>query len=287
MNEVCAIIITYNCDRKIVDVIDSIKKQVSSVIIVDNGSKRESLEILAEQEKDSSVTIIYNEINYGIAKALNIGIKYAEEEGFKWVITLDHDTVCEEYMIEKMFNYIESEGSHINIGIICPRVYDINKKMYIDKVKKSSLEKDYVLVKDCIQSGSLYNINVFQNIGYFNEDLFIYHVDFDFCEKLINNNYKIVKCNKIKILHEEGAKVSKKIFGVNLFYNNYSNYAVYYITRNTIYMAKKYNIKYIKRIIKDFVFIILFDTRRVDLLTYWFKGVKDGITGRLGPINVD
>lgn len=287
MKNVCAIIITYNCSAKIIEVIDSVVNQVDSIIIVDNGSNQKCLSILEELEKVDSIKIIYNKFNYGIAKALNIGIKYALENGYEWVLTLDHDSVCEKSMISKMFKcFTVSKCDISEVGIICPRVYDINKGMYIDKVKENDEKKDYYFTTDCIQSGSLYNINIFRSLGYFNEELFIYHVDFDFCEKIIKNGYKIIKCNSVKIFHEEGAKIQKKLLGMTVFYNNYSSNAVYYITRNTIYMAKKYNLKYLKRILKDFIFIIIFDNNRKELLKYWVRGVRDGLKNQFGPIKL-
>ena len=74
---VCACIITYNIDEKINEVVNSIINQVDLVVIVDNASKSDTLEILKKLNENDKVHIIFNKVNNGIAIALNQGIKEA------------------------------------------------------------------------------------------------------------------------------------------------------------------------------------------------------------------
>ncbi|VYU05415.1 glycosyltransferase [Clostridium butyricum] len=280
--KICAVIITYNIDEKIIEVVKSIEYQVDKVIIVDNASEERTIKILNSINKNNKIKIIFEESNVGIAKALNDGIKLAQKLEYDWVLTLDHDSICERNMINKMINV--SKLVNDNIGIITPQIYETTKKDYISrKVCDSSL---YTYVKDCIQSGSLINIKVFDEIGFFNEELFIYHVDFDFCQRLLKKNYKVIQCNKVTLYHEEGYKIPKKLFLKKVFYNNYSSTAIYYITRNTVYMAQNYRFTYMKRIIKDCLFIILYDKKRWQRLYYWNKGLCDGLLKRYGKLEI-
>lgn len=279
--KICAVIITYNIDEKIIEVVKSIEYQVDKVIIVDNASEERTIKILNSINKNNKIKIIFEESNVGIAKALNDGIKLAQKLEYDWVLTLDHDSICERNMINKMINV--SKLVNDNIGIITPQIYETTKKDYISrKVCDSSL---YTYVKDCIQSGSLINIKVFDEIGFFNEELFIYHVDFDFCQRLLKKNYKVIQCNKVTLYHEEGYKIPKKLFLKKVFYNNYSSTAIYYITRNTVYMAQNYSFFYLKRIIKDLIYIILYDKKKIEKLSYWKKGLYDGIIKNYGKLN--
>lgn len=281
-NKVCASIITYNIDEKIIEVVNSIINQVDNVVIVDNGSNSKTIEILNELSRKEKIKIVFNDENIGIAKALNRGIKYAEENGFEWILTLDHDSICEESMIYNMFTAIEDYNPKHQIAILTPKVFEINKKEFISQ--KYNAEYLYSEVDDCIQSGSLIKIDTFKKIGLFNEKLFIYHVDFDFCQRIFQQGLKIIQCNNALLYHEEGYKIHKNIFGISVYYNNYSSIAIYYITRNTIYMSKKYSITYIKRIIKEFVHIILFDTSRKEKIKYLIKGLKDGLFNKYGKL---
>ncbi|ELP5185273.1 TPA: glycosyltransferase [Clostridium perfringens] len=279
INRVCAIIITYNVKENIINVVNAIKGQVSEVLLVDNGSDKSTLEILSDlKNTNNNVSLILNNKNLGIAKAINKGIKFATKKDFNWILTLDHDTICEKDMIKKMFNVFNICNEKNSVAMISPRVFETTKKNYI--TKKNNGMFNYV--RECIQSGSLIKISTIHKIGLFNEDLFIYHVDFEFCERIINAGMKILQCNNTTIYHEEGYKIPKNILGRKIFYNNYSCLAIYYITRNTIYMSKKYNIFYSKRILKDFIHISLFDKDRNNKLKYLFYGIKDAFNNKYG-----
>lgn len=280
-DKVCACIITYNIDEKINEVINSIINQVGYVVIVDNASNDKTIEILNNINNFKNIHIIFNKTNNGIAKALNQGLEIAKINGMEWLITLDHDSICNEEIIDGMLMINEKYLSNYKIAILAPQVYEVQKK---DFISNKNNKEDYTEVKECIQSGSLFKIEAFDNIGYFNEDLFIYHVDFEFCERALEKGYKIIQCNNTILYHEEGYKIEKRLLGKKTFYNNYSSTAIYYITRNTVYMAQTYGVFYLKRIIKDFVYILLFDNQRKQRLLYWKKGLIDGIFKKYGKI---
>ena len=101
-SNICAIIVTFNIGKGLFKCFESIKHQVDEVVIVDNNSNAETIQVLNEFEKLSDVNIIYNKENRGIAAALNQGVKYAIENNYDWVITLDHDSEATENMIKKM-----------------------------------------------------------------------------------------------------------------------------------------------------------------------------------------
>lgn len=283
-DKVCALIITYNIDEKLIEVTNSIINQVESLVIVDNGSKPQTIKLLKELNENPIVNVIFNEENCGIAKALNQGVELAKKNKCDWVLTLDHDSVCGKDMVKDMLSCAAEYKTKENIGILTPRIFETHKQDFISK--KGHEDYKYIKVKDCIQSGSLIKLNVFDKIGYFNEELFIYHVDFDFCQRLLKAKYDIVQCNNVTLYHEEGYKIPKKLLGRKVFYNNYSSPAVYYITRNTIYMCRTYNIIYIKRVIKDFLFIVLFDKKRKERLSYFLKGIHDGLLNKYGELKI-
>lgn len=282
-NKVCASIITYNIDKKIIDVVNSVINQVEYVVIIDNGSSQDTISILKELGKKEKVELILNQSNNGIAKALNQGVEFAKSKKLEWILTLDHDSICDEHMIENMLKIKELYPKNDIIGVLTPQVFEINKQDFISI--KTDDNDIYMEVNDCIQSGAIFKIELFDKIGYFNEELFIYHVDFDYCQRVLRSGYKIIQCNNTILHHEEGYKIPKKFLGIKTFYNNYSSKAIYYITRNTIYMCKNYSIFYVKRIIKDFVYILAYDNQKVERLSYWKKGLFDGILNKYGKLS--
>jgi rhamnosyltransferase len=279
MNQISCVIVTYNTDENIFKVVDSVYKQVDKVIIVDNGSKKCTKLLLQNLSKEYDIKIIYNNKNMGIATAINMGIKEAKKYNSKWVLTLDHDSIVNKDMISNMLKYYISlnESQKEKVGIISPEVLDvsINKSFY-----KVSDDKDYEEQESVIQSGALIKADLFDKLGYFNEDLFIYFVDIEFCLKIVKSGYKIIMVRGAKLFHEEGKKERKKFLGLEFTYDNYSIQAIYYITRNAIYMFKKYRrYEFLKRVIYDFIKILLAEPKK---LQYTFIGIKDGVFDKLG-----
>lgn len=281
-NKICAIIITYNVGKNIENVVNAIKEQVTFVILIDNGSNSDTTKILLElKHNNKNVEVILNEENLGIAKAINIGVDLAKNKKCDWILTLDHDTICQKDMIKNMLYVYEKYNNKELIAMLSPKVFETTKKCYITPKEKGLFNE----VNECIQSGSLIKLDVFDKIGYFNEKLFIYHVDYEFCERVILNKMKILQCNNTVIYHEEGYKVPKNFLNITTYYNNYSKLATYYISRNTIYMAKKYNFLYSKRILKDLVYITIFDKDKAEKLKYLFYGISDAIKNKYGKFN--
>lgn len=279
MECVSCVIVTYNTDENIFKVIENLHNQVFKIIIVDNGSNDHTRELLRRVSEKYDVDVIYNGSNLGIATALNIGIKKAIKYDSKWILTLDHDSIVDKSMISNMFNYYDNlkEDEKEKVSILAPEILDvsINKSFY-----KVNNGKDYEEKDSVIQSGSLIKAELFKKIGYFDEDLFIYFVDIEFCVNAITNGYKIIMVKGAKLFHEEGKKERRKFCGLEFTYDNYSIQAIYYISRNALYMFKKYKkYEFIKRIIYDFIKILLAEPKK---LKYLFIGIKDGVIGNYG-----
>ena len=114
--------------------------------------------------------------------------------------------------------------------------------------------------------------------------MFIDLVDFEYCQRSILNGYKIIKVNNVFLLHEIGNITHRKFFLWDVHVKNHSSFRKYYMSRNIVYYAKKYNkstnliISYI-RIGKLLTITILYEDDKVDKIKAIIKGALDG--GRL------
>jgi len=87
--QICVIIPTYNNDQTLAQVIDSALEYLSAVIVVNDGSTDDTLEILKRyQEK---IEIVAYEKNRGKGFALRCGFDRAEQLGYTHAITIDSD----------------------------------------------------------------------------------------------------------------------------------------------------------------------------------------------------
>ncbi|WP_281522038.1 glycosyltransferase family 2 protein [Dubosiella newyorkensis] len=265
--------------------IERLKENINAIIIqckhlyiVDNGSKniREVLEMLSDFNS-SQLSIILNEKNHGIAKALNQLTIAAKNDGYKWILTLDQDSVSPSNIIDEFEKYI----AYQNVGMLCPIIYDRNQRKEI-KVKEA-----YTEVEECITSGSLLNIEAWNNIGGFDENMFIDGVDFDICYRLRQGGYKILLIQSVVLIHELGQIRYHYFLFWKVLVKNHSAFRKYYIARNIIYIAKKRKnmfliIKGILQEIKLISIVILYENDKINKNKHIFKGIYDGFIGKVG-----
>lgn len=107
-HDVTVLIPTYNSKKTILKTINSIIEQKYDgrihIIIIDDGSKDGTIELLKKQKLDCSIKLIETS-HRGKSFALNEGLKYTKT---KYVITVDSDTVLHSlaihYIIKKLAN---------------------------------------------------------------------------------------------------------------------------------------------------------------------------------------
>jgi len=289
---ICAIIVTYNCDKNFYSCFASVYNAVSKVVIVDNGSREETLSILYDIKKKFDIELILNKENLGIASALNKGANYAIENNFDWIITLDHDSKLTNGMIGKMLNTYYSIGAEERnkIASIVPIYLEesmVNNTCYLNKKDK------YEYIENGITSGNIVKVSVIRNIGFCEEKLFIDYVDYDFCCKLIEHGYKIIQVNEAILLHNLGETKRLYFFGKKVEFSNHSYIRRYYITRNRLFVWNRYknitpNFIKLDKIssIKELVKIILFEKDKLLKLRMILKGYHDYKNNIYGKINI-
>ena len=184
-------------------------------------------------------------MNLGIASALNKGIQYAINNNYEYIITLDHDSILDLNTINLLINtFYEFDGK---LAIVGPDI--INSYTNTSKYRNFSFENNLYNVRtNIIQSGCVYKTEIFNKLGLFNEKLFIYYVDDEFCRRALKEGYKILINRDAKLYHKEGLNGEAYFIGKKISYRKYSEVALYYISRNTIYMVKNYDFKCIRRI---------------------------------------
>jgi GT2 family glycosyltransferase len=115
-------IVTYNSGKDIMKCIDSILRQtypISDIIVVDNASTDNTLEILAQYD----VTLIKNNNNLGFAEAHNLAIESSYSD---YVLVLNPDVVLQEDFVEKI----------IVTASKCPEVGAFTGKLILDSMEK-------------------------------------------------------------------------------------------------------------------------------------------------------
>lgn len=292
-NSVCCIIVVYNIGEQLYNCFKSIHNQVDMVVLVDNGSDEETIKVLKKIDREDRVKVIYNNNNKGIAYALNRGVKFAEENNYEWVLTMDNDSNATPNMVETMlqtYNSLENNIAELVVSLFPTRIDKAisNCKDIVSERKAN----DYNFIKVDMTSGNLIKTRVFKEIGYFEEMLFIDSVDTDFCFRIIGEGYKMISLNNAYLLHSLGNITKKKILIKNITYTNHSALRRYYITRNRLYIWDKYKNIARYEILRDkywniceIIKIIFFENDKINKIKMVLKGISDYRINKFGKYN--
>ena len=103
-------------------------------------------------------------------------------------------------------------------------------------VLKLTKRKGIDFVDRCLCSSNIVSVKIWHSVGGFNEKLFIDEVDHDFCFRIRRTGYLIVQNNDIIFHH----KIGDMKLTLLPRPNNHSDFRLYYIYRNTMYIIKTY-----------------------------------------------
>lgn len=223
--------------------IKTINKTKFEVVVVDNSKNKDNVLSLNEP----NVKIIKDVKNKGFSNACNIGAKAAKGE---FLLFLNSDTVLFKDTVEKALNFFKQQSKTKKIGALgvrqllengrldagCKRGFPtpLNSLYYflgLSKLFPNSKrfgayqqtfvdEKETVEV-DCISGAfMLIKKEVFNLIGGFDEDYFLYGEDVDLCYRLKQKEFKNIYYGKVSFLHFKGQSSKKDIKALESFYKS-------------------------------------------------------------------
>ena len=188
VEELTIVITTFHSQEKIYNCLESIDKKIK-VIIVENTNDYSLKENL--RKKYNNVEIILSSENLGYAKGNNLGLTKVKS---KYALIINPDVVIDNNTIKNFF--ILSEKIH-NFAIIGPEIQD--EKNYLKKnIDKNSRFYEVNNVKGFAM---FLKLSEFREVGFFDENFFIYLEETDLCLRLKKNGKKIFVSSDIRFLH--------------------------------------------------------------------------------------
>ena len=222
---VVTVVPNWNLRMDLVECLDSLRRASypqHHVIVVDNASTDDSVAFVAANYPDVELITLLE--NRGYATALNVGVVRALEMGAEYVFVLNNDTVVPPESIASLIQVLEADAA---IGIVAPkslnhrhpeRIFSLGDRRYRwlplplgfgynwrDRSAFTQLmEFDYVT--GCAM---LIRAQVFRRIGLFDDSLFLYYEDSDFCRRTRDHGYRIVCAGKTIIYHKVSVSTNK------------------------------------------------------------------------------
>ena len=113
-DKILVVIPAYNESENIESVLKEIKKDIkyADILVINDCSKDNTAEIV----KKNKVKCITNVFNMRYAWAVQVGLKYARDNGYDYVIQMDADGQHIAAEAEKMYKEMKKNGSDIIIG---------------------------------------------------------------------------------------------------------------------------------------------------------------------------
>lgn len=296
-----AVVVTYEPN------FDTLRKQIAAIInqvdaiwIVDNFSPL-SHELVSEFSLLSrNCAVLSMGENLGLGAAQNIGIQRARKDGAKHVLILDQDSLPMAGMVDKLLdasNLLHSKG--VPVAAVAPINVDVKSGIYSGFVslgwlgyKKHFVTPDQapVGVDFVISSGSLIPVSSLNDIGLIDEDLFIDHVDTEWCMRALSKGFKLFGVPSARMFHSLGNNRKRVWF---LRWRNvpyHSPFRYYYMLRNGVLLRKrsyiplKWRIGEFMRSWQMLVFFGLWGEGSFKRLTMMLRGLVDGYKGVHGPM---
>ena len=221
-------------------VLRTIKKVEFEVIVVDNSNRKEHV----LESFDSRVRVIEGVINKGFGNACNIGVSNSSGE---YILFLNSDTVLFQDTVDVAFSFFKSQENIGALGVRqllengkldagCKRGFPtpLNSLYYffgLSKIFPKSKrfgayqqtfidEKDIVEV-DCISGAfMLIEKRVFNFVGGFDEDFFLYGEDVDLCYRLKKAGFRNFYFGKVCFLHYKNSSGKNDIKVLESFYDS-------------------------------------------------------------------
>lgn len=235
MGSIAAIVITYHPGPEVYRNIQSYLAQADHLYIADNSlPKHVFSKALLDNPK---ITLVNQGGNEGIAMRINQVAEMAIKERYDWLLTMDQDSYFDTENIQSYFDYMNDYPGADQVAMFG-----------VETVKMPEIIADLNEPVDrLITSGSLLNLSLYEEIGPFDEQLFIDEVDHEYCYRAGLKGYRIIQFTHIFLEHQLGESVEvKTLKGSHKTTSFHSPLRLYYMVRNYLYVRGKYKDVYQK-----------------------------------------
>jgi rhamnosyltransferase len=225
-DQVLAVVVSFNGGPQLRRGVEALHAQVGHVLIVDNGSEEPSQVELRRLESVPRVTVARLGKNMGMGYALNVGVRFARERGFEWILTMDQDSVVQPSMLSAFRRAIEADPTRA-----CLTPFRL--------AETEPGAAPITSVRYAITSGNLVRLSVFDRVGLYDEGLFVDCTDFDFSLRVRRAGYTICRVQDATMAHQLGEALDGSV-PFRRYYARHSPIRRYYMYRNLLYIVTRY-----------------------------------------------
>ena len=245
---IAAVLVIYAEDIDAQTTIQNISKVINNIVIIDNTKNgHPSLEKVQPQP---GLLVKRNANHGGLAGAYNLAISTINSSipEATHVLFLDEDTSTIELASFLKQPDTQQTLNDPSIAAIAPQYIEKTTKLpgnalILSKYKIKHLGRNLNNVSEVsflINSMSLWSINALCDIGPYNEQLLVDHIDTDYCVRAVMKKYRLILNPSVKFEHSIGERSSYRFLNNKLQTTNHTAERRYLIGKNTILLAKHY-----------------------------------------------
>ena len=288
---ICAILVTYHPDAEFPMRLRRIAPQVGAILIVDNGSTDAELCMLRDAAADPKIDLTLNCENFGVARALNLGIRRVAARGYSLALLLDQDTCVDPDMVQTLLAIHAAFTERGRLAVIGSSFRDAGPVPGSNDRKAP--DALWETAESVITSGSLLPLAAYDHIGPFREEFFIDYVDTEYCYRANAKGYHVIKSRKPLMSHTIGALSQHRFLWLKQWTYNHSPDRCYYIARNNTVLLREYGkcrhsriqwlLKSFNRCFRMCKRVALYENTKARKIAAIVSGWRDGVAGNMGP----
>lgn len=232
MNKIAVVVLNWNGPEDTVSCLDSLLLQDYanfSIVVIDNGSVDNSLEILNNyiSQHEGKIELIRNPVNLGFAGGVNTGITWALDNNFDAVALFNNDATADTAWLTNLEKSFDDETVGLSTGLLLHedgKTIDSTGDWFStwglafprgrNQPTKSAPKSGFVF--GASGGATLYRTAVFKDIGLFDESFFAYYEDADISFRAQLADWKVHYSADAIAYHKQGA-TSNKIPGFTVY----------------------------------------------------------------------
>ena len=222
--KVLVVVLNYRGWEDTIACLASLDKQVYSnfdIYLIENNSGDESAEKLAPIAKDNPKVIFdIQPTNTGFTGGVNIGIKYAIDNGYEYVALFNNDAQADENWLQNLVKSAKKTGAGATTGLLLSEdgktiddagdaytMWGVPELINEGKLVSQAPESGYIF--GATGGATLYKTSLFKEIGLFDEKFFAYNEDVDISWRAQLAGHKIYYESSAIAYHKHSATSSK------------------------------------------------------------------------------
>ncbi len=276
------IIVSFMSDHIIHDCIKSLPNEVKILVVENSNNKifKESIE-----KKYKNLECILSKQNLGMGVANNLGLRNITTD---YALILNPDVILENSSLTKLINASEEIDNFVILSPVSKdknlpnykrKQYNLNYDNFNSPFKVESVD-GFAMLLNVKKINSIEN---FKNFNFFDENIFLYLENDDFCKRLIDNNENIYIVPDSKINHIGASSVDKKYsFQVELSRNWHWIWSKFYFNKKNKGFIFAFFIglpSFSSALIKSLIYFFIGNKNKSKIYKYRYLGFINAVMG--------